>query len=576
MSDENNIGLQGIISNSFHNLTIEEVEEKIHELKTVRLELLQKEVYKKRPDLWFVERLGMPETFLEWSKWDEEIYKDHKWDGDKDPFYKAAMALAEGKNVFIESGTGSGKTFTICFFVFWFLDVFDDSLIITTAPTGEQLRRGLWGEIEMNFDKFLNIRPQAEKTASLQLFPQGSPIKDAEKMSEDDQKKAYICKGITTSVSGADQSAIKFQGSHRKYMLHLIDECAGIPLSVLTAIENTSTGDFNPYIGVGNPDNQTDPLHKYALKKTSVHIRISSYDHPNVVLGRTVIHGAVTSRSIEERRLEYGEESNLFLSRVRGLSPEQSSTSVIKKKWIERCSLVSQFYDEGQLNFDKSSKNAIGLDVANSESGDDASVAYGQKYILKELRTFKCPNANHLAYNLMWDVGKLMQEQKEVYNIPTAKQFNVKAERIAVDGVGVGVGTVNEFKDPKNNWNVKVIQGGQEDRAIPFDENDKPLYKFVSMRAQMIFMLGQELQKGEICIAIMDQEVLRRITEQATMHEYELDAGKIKITSKKDIKKRLGYSPNEFDALVYWNWMRKERNIEEFVHDFVFAAGGDY
>lgn len=549
---------------------VQKLQQELLDLELQELLLLEKELYQKRPDLWFTERFGMPETFLDWTKWDEEKYANHKWDGTPNPFYKAAMALAEGKNVFIESGTGSGKTFFCTYIVYWFLDVFDDCIIMTTAPTGEQLRRGLWAEIEMSFDKFKKIRPRATQTASLQLFPEGAPA-DADKLTEEDEKKFYLAKGVTTSVSESSKSAIKFQGTHRKYMLHLIDECAGISLPVLTAIENTSTGDFNPYMGVGNPDNQTDPLHQYAIRKSSVHIRISSFDHPNVVLGKTVIHGAVTIRSIEERRVEYGEDSNLYLSRVRGISPEQSATSVIKKKWIERCSLVKLDYDESQLNFDTYSNNAIGLDVANSENGDKASVAYGKGHVLCELINFNCPNANHLAYNIMWDDGELAQEGKLNYEIPTADQYDVEPKYIGVDAVGVGAATVNVFKDEL--WDIDAIQGGQINEAIPCDENGKPLYRFSSMRAQMIFMAGQELQKGEIQIAIMDGEVIDELTKQATMHEYELTEGKIRITPKDKIKKRLGYSPNEFDAFVYWNWKRKDRGLSDYVPDVTFGAG---
>jgi len=64
------------------------------------------------------------------------------------------------------------------------------------------------------------------------------------------------------------------------------------------------------------------------------HIRISAYDHPNIVLKRSIIPGAVTQKSIDIRRDEYGEKSNLYKSRVRGIAPAQAADSLIQRQWI--------------------------------------------------------------------------------------------------------------------------------------------------------------------------------------------------------------------------------------------------
>ncbi|MDR3678901.1 MAG: hypothetical protein P4L41_02970 [Flavipsychrobacter sp.] len=69
------------------------------------------------------------------------------------------MDIATGKRrVAIEAATGTGKTFTLSRIVLWFLDVYEDSLVVTTGPGESQLKHNLWAEIEKFKDKFKRLR----------------------------------------------------------------------------------------------------------------------------------------------------------------------------------------------------------------------------------------------------------------------------------------------------------------------------------------------------------------------------------------------------------------------------------
>jgi len=82
--------------------------------------------------------MGENPADFKWSMY--KGYEDHEWDGDVDPLYNAWMALRDNHNVGIESSTGVGKTFLASRIIFWFLDVFPNSLIVTVGPTSRQLR----------------------------------------------------------------------------------------------------------------------------------------------------------------------------------------------------------------------------------------------------------------------------------------------------------------------------------------------------------------------------------------------------------------------------------------------------
>jgi len=520
--------------------------------------------YRKQPDSWLTQKFKEKYQTLVWSAWDHDAYENHNWDGTKDPFFEATKALSEKNNVAIESATGCGKTYWLARLLYWFLDVYKDGIVITTAPTGQQLKDVLWAEIGDAFRPYRKISPSAEMY-DLRMYPDGRV--DFEEDSEDEVKTGHKAIGIVTSASAGVKSAVKFQGYHGKNMLFILEEGAGINIAVLNAIKNTCTDENNLICILGNPDSVNDTLHNAYLTPGFKKIRISALDHPNVVLNKTVIPGAVTIKSINQRKEEWGEDSEFYKSRVRGICPDNSKDSYIKYEWIVR--RIKKHEKFAGHKTDYRSMNAAGVDVANSESGDKASIAYGEKNILKGIQSFNCPNANDLAYNLVKDDGWLIAHKKKVYNTVKLPDLGIMAQHVGVDAAGLGVSTVNSFQEEDLMWNVASLKGGQDKSCIPIDEertlpNGDPiyLYEFVSLRAQMIYQLGQDLRKGEITIDIDDDDVLDAIIRQSIIVKLIASRGKVSFTTKEDMIALLTHSPDEFDALCYWNWMRKDRSID--------------
>jgi len=362
------------------------------------------------------------------------------------------------------------------------------------------------------------------------------------------------------------------QGFHRKYMLFVIEECAGVPQPVLTAIKNTCTGDFNVILAVGNPDSQVDSLHSFAELNHVQHIRISAYDHPNIVLKRSIIPGAVTQKSIDIRLDEYGEKSNLFQSRVRGIAPAQSADSLIQRIWLLECMLGRPEYVD--IPDDPDSYNALGVDVANSTAGDMACLAWGRGNELWWMHEFHCVNANHLAHNLVNDSDQLAAKKiKNNYHTGNIYTFNITDERVGVDAVGVGVGTVNEFVDTLG-MDVIPLQGGADPTAIPVDDQDKPLYAFSSLRAQMYYQARLDLQNHTVRINLRDKKREQQLIKELTIVSYKVSDKTIQIEPKEKIKEKMGgKSPNVADAFVYWNWVRKDQDGGTFEMPIIAGDG---
>ena len=477
------------------------------------------EHYKQNPFDYFVERLGFRPETLDWELLPE--YQQHRWDGTRNPYKKILEAIVKNKWVGVESAIGTGKTRFGAGLVLWFLECFENSIVITTAPKRDQLALHIWREIT-------NLFP---------LFGRG--YLNNLKLRMVDEEDRWLAVGFVAGVKASEDSATKAQGFHNEHMLIICEETPGIPSPVLTAFENTSVAPHNIIVAFGNPDNQLDNLHLFCNQPRVEHIRISVYDHPNIVTRNPLfIPGATTQQKIIDMLDKYGEDHPLFLSRARGICPVASSDALIKIEWvkasIDKYKELSNFngiIDEEKVSGDK----AIGCDVANSEAGDKAAIAIGKGNVCLNIVDFPCDDSNQLGHKLY----RIMLDE------------NIKPTHIGVDGVGVGAGTVNTLKEYGISSRNVNIQGA----AAPEDTGEQE--DFNNLRSQMWWRLREDLRLGNIIIPD-DKDLISDIITP----KWWVRNGKIIVESKDEIKKRLGRSPNKGDALVYWNWIRNKGGHE--------------
>lgn len=518
------------------------------ELKREKLQRMKMIQWRLNPLLWLKERFDEDPANFKWSMLPE--YKDHRWDGTKDPLLTAWNALASGKWVAVESATGVSKTYWAARVVFWFLDVYRDSLVVTTAPKQDQLKLHIWSEMSKIFHKFKKIHPKAE------MLTLGLRVDNDDKLSDEESlKHSWQAVGFVAGSGADEQSATSAQGFHRKDMLFIIEETPGVNPALMTAFEQTSVGDNNLILALGNPDNENDTLHRFSKLSYVKPIRVSAYDYPNIVCGKTVFPGAVTPGSIQKRIEKYGKGSPMFDSRVRGVSPKQGVDSLIKLDWIEKCIVVHGEETPKKKKQMETSYNACGIDVAKSDQGDTAGIAWGVANTLVHLEEFQCPNASHLAYNVLYDDMILRANGYEVYGTHKLAMYGIDPTMVGVDVVGVGASTIETFAN--EGLQVTGLQGGQWVEAIPLDSEGKPLFNFISLRAQMWWEAREDLRQGKVALDISDKMILDKLTNELTVPKWDNKGNTIAVERKDSIRKRLGYSPTFGDCFVYWNWTRK-------------------
>lgn len=273
-------------------------------------------IYEKEPLEYIHKRLKVPKEKIDWMLHD--VYKTHQWDGTPNPLKAVLDGLAAGNWVGVESAVAVGKTFLGACIVLWFLECFENSIVVTTAPKQDQLALHIWKEIMKLYKYF-------KKGELTNLRLRMKPMSDE-----------WAAFGFVAGVSADEESATKAQGFHAEHLLIIMEETPGIPDPIITAFQNTCSAEHNLILAFGNPDHQLDNLHRFCKLENVKHIRISSLDHPNIVLNDSgYIPGAASKTGLERMLNRLGSPLNpLYQSRVRGLSPAQSQDSLIKLDWL--------------------------------------------------------------------------------------------------------------------------------------------------------------------------------------------------------------------------------------------------
>lgn len=477
--------------------------------------------YQQDPIGWIVDHLRVPRHTLVWSM--NPGYEAHRWDGTPDPLAALLEALAYGESVGVESGTGTGKSFTAACAILWFLACWQGARVFTYAPKEDQLRLYIWAEIAGLWPRFQRHFPTAE-LSDLRIRMDGT-----------DKWSAHgVAVGIRADEK--DGSATKAQGVHAPHMLLVTEETPGIDPSIMRALRNTRTGRHNLQLSLGNPDNQQDTLHKFCELASTTAIRISALDHPNVVTGDDVVPGAASPAGIALIAEEDAPGTPMYDSRVRGISPAEAVDALIKLSWVK----AAQARHAALL--EAGGARAMGVDVANSEHGDKAAIAVFRGAALESVESKACPNANLLGA----EVVARCQDR----TAPIAPEY------VGIDPVGVGAGTVNEcfrlgFHPRRLNGAESPI--GSAERAVDGSTMDwaPDANRFSNLRCQMAWQLREDLRKG--VIGLPDNP---RLARQLTALRFEVKGGKVVIEDKVKAKARIGGKMDDFDAVMYANWVR--------------------
>lgn len=390
------------------------------------------------------------------------------------------------------------KSFTSARIAIWFLHAFPPAVVLTTAPTFNQVANILWREIGDAYTRAR--RPLLGRVLETRI--------------------GIADRWYALGFKAADTAPDRFQGFHAEHILVIKDEASGLHPLVHEALDSTlSSGVVARELMIGNPIHPSgafyDAFHSQrALYHTQT---IAAADTPNFQGQGVVRPYLITPQWAEEKRQEHGEESAYYLSRVKAEFPTQGVDALISLAWCEQAKARPATDSGGVVE--------IGVDVARE--GDDES-----GYVLR------CgPDI------LVWDFWRLPDTTQTAGRVAAvARAYGERVRRIRVDVIGIGAGVADmlrqQFGDVVEDVNVGA--GPSEGQRPPGEP--APL----NLKAELYWRLRELLRGGHIN-GLEDEEMISQLV--ATRYGTTL-RGQMKIEFKEDYKKRVGRSPDRAEALL--------------------------
>lgn len=420
----------------------------------------------------------------------------------------------------------SSKTFTAAILTLWWLARYQNAIVVTTAPTMNQVQNLLWAEINRLVKQSKYPWPEPTMT-SLRIAP-----------------KRYAL-GFTTSITNGDMGT-KFQGFHADHVLVVLDEAPGVSGMIWGAIEGLlASGDVR-VLALGNPTISSGPFFdSFGVNRVAWNnFTISAFDMPNFkdvyLKYRTVdsetgqekikVLGNINGRNlldltedelrdneypfltsklwVRDRFLEWGAEHPSFRSRVLGEFASQSPDSLISLDWLEKAKYRTLF-DASKYKF------SAGIDVAGP--GEDETVLVirqGPNFI--ELRAWPNPDPRGELVNAL-------------------RPYKDKLDTVNVDSCGIGYYLARHLEDlgfPVSDVNV--------------GEGARDKEKYVNLKAELYWGLRMRLETGDL--AGFEDEMAQG---QLAGIRFKMNSrGQIVIESKEEAVKRGVKSPDRAEAVM--------------------------
>lgn len=443
------------------------------------------------------DRLDPP---FDWTQdpvlWVEEKLGEHPWSKQRE----IMESVRDNRHTAVKSCHDSGKSYTAARLAAWWIDSHQpgEAFVVTTAPTGAQVKAILWRELNRAHRK----GRLGGRMNQLEWWMGGEMVAFGRKPADNDPQA--------------------FQGIHQRYVLVIIDEACGVPKVLWDAVETLATNEFARVLAIGNPDdpatefkNACDPGSGWNV------ISIGYLDTPGFSgepVHPDLLKDLLSPLWIEERRRKWGEQSPLWISKAEGEFPEYTADTVIplplvrenqrREDWPEELNPVSE----------------LGVDVG--AGGDFTSIRHRLGRTPGEVRRDHTADAGNV-------VGKVVQFARDV-----------NATRIKVDTIGIGWGVVGWLQDRVREG---VLPPETEIVPVNVGERSWDIRQFPRLRDE-VWWMGRELtQDAGWDLRELDDDTLGQLIAP----KYKpTPQGQTKVEPKEETKERLGRSPDDADALL--------------------------
>lgn len=429
--------------------------------------------------------------------------------------YQVAIlrSIVANRHTRVRSSHAVGKSSVAAMATCWWLPTRTPAKVVTTAPTSRQVRMILWGEIGKMFNRS-RVRLSERSPDTMKWVIDGAN---------------WQAEGFTAPPN----DPTRYQGHHSPNMLVIIDEACGLSKMIYDeGVMACLTERNSRLLSIGNPTDANTEFARSFLDTAPGAFKISAFDTPNfTAFGITLEHirsgewvdlvagrplprpYLVTPDWVADRWRKWGEDSPLWLGRVMAEFPVAGDDSLVPLPWV---TASEEAYRAADWASYRPSVVRLGVDVARF--GSDSTIIY-------ERRDGLCRKvAEYHGADTMVVTGHIIRAQQET-----------GADRVYIDEIGVGAGVVDRLKEQGYSWAIGVNFGaGAQDSE-----------KYANQRGECYWLMRQAIERGELAISNDD------FAGQVTSIRWKPNSkGQITIEAKDDLKRRIGRSPDDADAVA--------------------------
>jgi hypothetical protein len=403
--------------------------------------------------------------------------------------------LSEVVRKAVSSGHGIGKSALVSWIMLWGLSTKRDARGVVTANTEVQLRTKTWSELGKWHRLAINS---------------GWFNYTATALASTDPRHTRTWR--MDAVAWSEQRTESFAGLHnaKKRILLIFDEASAIPDTIWDVSEGALTDEYTQilWIAFGNP---TRPTGRFSELFGRLAHR---WDHQSI--DARLVPGTNAKQHAEWLQ-DYGEDSDFFRVRVRGVFPRQAAWQFISSETVAKCRAT-------EAHCDMSDPLILGVDVARF--GTNESVIFSR-------RGRDARNWGVQRYQKM-DTMALANE------VVKAAHGEHRADAVFIDEGGVGGGVVDRCRQLGLDV-IGIHFGGKPDMVAMGTGRSRYLNK----RTQMWGEMRDWLESGG---AIPDDDALGN---QLIAPEYSMTTrDEIALERKQDMEARGQPSPDIGDALA--------------------------
>jgi hypothetical protein len=329
--------------------------------------------------------------------------------------------------------------------------------------------------------------------------------------------------------AAACEDPAKIEGLHADEVCFIYDEAKTIPDGTFDATEGAFMGagedtEMNAFrIASSTPGEPVGRFFDIHSRKAG----LEDWRAKHVTLEDTIRAGRVSRRKADQLKRQWGADSALYINRVEGNFASREEDGVIPLRWVEIA--VERWQEMDAAGWpDLPPLQAVGVDVATTGK-DKTILALRHGEVIRELR--RLPKQDEMA-----TTGAVMSVLRSAEHRPVAM----------VDFFAAGV--ISRLQE--QGANVAAFNHSHHDSSM-FDVSGQ--IEMLNQRAAAWWYLRDILnpENGHAVALPPDDKLLGDLV---TPRYQEHSSGRVKVELKDDIRKRLGRSTDDGDAVVYAFW----------------------